>query len=494
MFNRISPESAGISSEAVIDFVEYLESCNLRMHSILMMKGNEIFTEMYYAPFDKDSTHRMYSVTKSFVSVAIGLLEEDGVISLDDRIADYFPEKIDTAVHPFIAMQTIRDMLKMSTAGEPEYWFSSKDRDRSHLYLNNNNSTLRPPATLWEYDSPGSQLMCALVEKLTGKTMLQFLDERIFSHLGYFKTAKMLKVNGGDSWGDSAMICTPRDLLTFARFVMNKGVWNGKRLMNEEYLTTATSPLVCNLKNGHRAAFHYGYGYQFWMCKDGFAFVGMGDQLAICMPKQDIIFVCTADNQGNNPPSRDIIVSAFQNLIIKKAAATALPENPEAKRRLDEISGSRVLFAFTGVENEALKRKIDGVVYECEDNAMGLKDFRFDFGDNGEGVMTYRNDGGEMVLPFGLNKNVFGLFPELGYSKEVGGERTTDGHKYGCATSLAFLDENKLIVAIQILDDYYANASFIIAFRDEYAVVNVEKTAEDFLWNYNGRTIAKIKE
>ncbi len=490
MFNAVSPESVGISSEAVLDFVEYLESCNLSMHSILMMRGNALFAEMYYAPFDQDKTHRMYSVTKSFVSVAIGLLEEDGLISLDDCIVDYFPEKIDGETHPWLKAQTIRDMLKMSTVGGPEYWFTASDRDRSHLYLNS--KTHRPSNTLWEYDSPGSQLMCSLVEKLTGKSLFDYLNERIFCHLGCFKTAKMLKCPGGDTWGDSAMICTPRDLLAFARFVMNKGVWQGKRLMNEEYLTTATSPQVSNMIDGHRGVFRYGYGYQFWMCNGGFAFVGMGNQLAICLPEKDIIFVCTADNQGDIS-AREIIVSALQNLIVKKASATPLPENGEAKMRLDEISKTRVLYAITGEDGSSLRERIDEVLYECDNNPMGLKDFRFSFESEDSGVLTYHNNGGEMILPFGINKNVFGLFPELGYSREVGGERTTDGHRYVCATSVAFLDENKIIVHIQILDDYYANASFIIAFRDDLAVVSTEKTAEDFLWNYSGRAIARRK-
>ena len=487
---NVSPESVGISSEAVCDFVEFIEGCNLRTHSILLMRGDDLFAEMYYAPFNKDRTHRMYSVTKCFVSVAIGLLEEDGVISLDDKIIDYFPEKIDGEIHEWLKNQTIRDMLKMTTSGNPSNWFDSEDRDRVHLYLNKNN--IRPSNTIWEYDSPGSQLMCSLVEKVTGKRLFDFLNERIFRHLGCFNTARLLKIPGGDSWGDSSMLCTPRDLITFARFVMNRGVWQGKRLMNEEYLKKATTSQSMNMIRGHKGVFHYGYGYQFWMCDGGFAFVGMGDQLAVCMPEKDIIFVCNSDNQGN-PAEYEILVSAFLNLIVKKAKDTPIPENPAAKSRLDEISHNRKLFAISGDATSPLAKKIDGVVYECQPNPLEMYDFCFTFDRMGGGVLKYHNKNGEMILPFRLNENAFGKFPELGYSKEVGGERTTDGHRYDCATSAAFFDDNKIMVCVQIIDDYFGNASLLFAFRDEWAVIRAEKNAENFLWKYHGQALAKIK-
>ena len=95
MFDLITPERAGISSHHVNEFINTLNRRGLVMHSVLLMKGESIFGEYYWAPFDKNSCHRMYSETKSYVSIAIGLLEQDGLLSLDDRICDHFPEKID---------------------------------------------------------------------------------------------------------------------------------------------------------------------------------------------------------------------------------------------------------------------------------------------------------------------------------------------------------------------------------------------------------------
>ena len=106
------------------------------MHSVLMMKGDKLFCECYFAPFHKDLNHRMYSQTKSFVSIAIGFLIDEGKLKLDDKIADFFPEKIDRELPENIKAQTVRNMLMMSTVGYGEPWFDNKDRDRVHLYFN----------------------------------------------------------------------------------------------------------------------------------------------------------------------------------------------------------------------------------------------------------------------------------------------------------------------------------------------------------------------
>ena len=240
MFEKITPEAAGISSKTVTEFIKKLEKRGAATHGLLFMKGEKIFTEAYWKPFHKDFCHRMYSQTKSFVGVAIGLLEEEGKLSLDDKIAGYFPEKIDGELLEYLAELTIREMLTMTTSGEPYSWFLAGDPDRTHLYFNYARKT-HPSGTVWKYDSSGSQVLCALVEKLAKKPLLDYMKEKLFDEMGVFQTATVLKAPNGDSWGDSAMVCTLRDMAAFGRLVMNYGVWQGKRLINGEYLHEATS-------------------------------------------------------------------------------------------------------------------------------------------------------------------------------------------------------------------------------------------------------------
>ncbi len=491
LFKTVTPESVGVSSKNVFKLISRMNK--LHTHSFLMARGNEIFYEGYWKPFNKDFCHRMYSVTKSFVSVAIGLCEEDGLIDLDKPIVEYFPEKIKIELSDYMKAQTVRDMLTMTTSGFHHSWFWERAYDRTEFYLNDPNKK-RPSGTVWEYDSSGSQVLSALVEKVTKKSLFDFLNERIFKKLGAFENATILKTPNGDSWGDSAMICTPRDLLAFARFVLNYGVYEGERLINERYLKEATAKQKDNSVSAHRKSFENGYGYQFWRGPlDSFGFVGMGDQLALCVPSKDLIFVCTSDNQGS-AISRELIMNGFFEYIVDEISDTPLDENKEYSEKLQALTESLELYCEKGFSDTPTREKINGVTYECEENDMGMKSFRFDFDSEKEGTLTYENENGTMVLPFKVNGNAFGKFPEEGYSNEFGGVRTQDGFKYDCATGLAWTQVDKITVFSQIIDRYFGNTTLSFFFKDDLAFLRCERNAEDFLWNYQGEAICKVKK
>ena len=483
--NKITPERAGISSTLVRNYIEKLNKREIHMHSVLMMRGNDIFCEAYYAPYKVDDLQRMYSVTKSFVSVAIGLCVEDSLISLDDKIADYFPDKIDTPLCENLKNQTIREMLKMTTTGFGVPWFSESDPDRTHLYFTDI-GLRHASGTVWAYDSAGSQVLSSLVERVTKKSLFDFLNERIFTHLGAFGSARVLKTRNGDSWGDSAMLCTTRDLATFARFVMNYGTWQGKRLMNEEYLRLATSKQVCNITSPHYQATHHGYGYQFWITEQGaFAMVGMGDQLAICLPEKDFIFVCTADNQGSEN-AREYIIDNLFDMVVDNLSDTPLDENEGEYKALCELCSSLRLWAIKGQEDSPMREQLDGVTYECDENQARLKSFTFKFDSATQGKLIYERAGNVLELEFSVNENRLGYFPELGYSDENGGVRTTNGLKYKDAVSFAWTENNKIVIVAQIIDKYLGNMFMSFCFKDDKCTVTLDHTAEDFLWEYKG--------
>ena len=138
-----------------------------------------------------------------------------------------------------------------------------------------------------------------------------------------------------------------------------------------------------------------------------------------------------------------------------------------------------------------MRTEINGKRFLCEENSLGWQEFSLRFENAEAGELRYTKGGRELVLPFYVNRNRFGKFPELGYSREFGGVRTTDGSRYDDAVSLAWLQDNKLLILTQIIDDYFGNLSLIFSFKDDVAVVSATKTAEDFLWDYQGEIVAK---
>ena len=491
MFVNVSPESVGVKSEWIENFIKHLQGKGIVMHDVLMMRGEKIFCEAYWKPFNPKFLHRQYSQTKSFVGVAIGLLEEEGKLSLDNKIADYFRDKIERKLPEYLEQQTIRDMLTMTTSCVCPDWFVDKDKDRVHLYFNASKVT-RPAGTTWEYDSPGSQVLSVLVERLSGKTLLEYLKEKLFNEMGCFQTAEILKSPTGESWGDSAMLCTARDMLAFARFVMNYGVWNGKRLMNETYLRKATSNVVCNNNSGHSDTHHQGYGYQIWRMRNhSFAFVGMGQQLTICNPEKDVIFVCNGDTQGAYYPY-DTLINYYFDEILERIDKELLPENVVTYQRLNALCQGLNLYCLQGEDKSALQDKINGKKYKIlQSTGANVSEFSLTFDNSGGGILTYVNEQGEKKLPFTINQNLFCKFPQLGYSNTYGAVETTDGFMYDCAVSATWKTENKLQIYVQIIDKYFGNCTMNFVFKDDCVTVELMKCAEAFLNEYRGILVGK---
>ena len=169
-----------------------------------------------------------------------------------------------------------------------------------------------------------------------------------------------------------------------------------------------------------------------------------------------------------------------------------LPEDKAAEERLKARTSDLKLRSMQGAEDSAFRKELSGTRYVCEKNPMGISEFTFNFSEDGKaGELHYKNEQGDKVIPFGVNHNVFGKFPELGYSNDFGGLRTTDGFMYKDAVSLAWLEEKKLILFVQIIDRYFGLMSAVFAFRDEWAAAQFNKVGEDFLGKYGGELVAK---
>ncbi len=494
MFEYITPEEAGVSSAAITDYIDYLNRRGLVMHGILMMKGDKIFTECHWAPFHKDFCHRMYSETKSYVAIAIGLLIDEGKLSLSDRVSDYFPEKISESLAGYVKEQTVEEMLTMTTAGHVPSWFSAPrdDIDRTVHYFREH-SNHRPAGTVWEYDSAGSQVLSNLVERLSGKNILVYLKEKLFNKMGTFENAQILKTRNEDSWGDSSLICTQRDMASCARLLLNGGKWKGEQLISEDYVKKATSPLVDNNFFGFEGAFYgKGYGYQIWRTEmDGFAFNGMGCQLTIAVPSIDCIFVCTADCQGMDGAS-NLIVNGLFDYVFRKVKGSPLPEDEDAEAALINLCSEQLLFAQKSRVETDFAKEIDGKVFHCTPSGSGIKQFSLHFEEE-YGVLRYTNRQGDKELRFGIGYNEFGLFPHLGYSNDHGGLPTTDGFMYKCAASAGWTEEKKLRLKVQIIDRYFGNFSMVFAFKGKECAVFMIKSAEDFLKEYQGSFVGHLE-
>lgn len=486
------PEEKGISSKNIKTYIERLEKEGLSTHDVIISVGDSIVYEKYWEPFHKDFQHRMYSVSKSIVAIAVGFLEQDGLIDLDDCIEKYFADELKNQTDENMKKQTIRNMLMMATAKLERYWFAYDIDDRVRFYFENDTEMSRPAGTVFQYDSTGSFILGALVERLTGKKMMDYLRENLFDKIGVSEAAYCLECPGGHSWGDSAVLCTPRDLWLIARFVMNYGTWNGERILNEKYLRDATSRLIDNDMCGVNDHCSSGYGYYIWRYRDNaFHFNGMGCQFALCFPEKDLMLIYNGDNQGKDA-AKSTILDNFYYLIEETMSSEPLEEDEKALAELTEYSKGLKLAVSRGKAESAYMPEVNDKWFDMRKNPMNIEKFKLHFRDN-QGVFTYYKNGECKEIPFGMCENVNGVFPEEGYSDMVG-TKYAAGNFYKCLTSASWVEEKKLHIKVHIVDKYLAQLNIIIGFKDNQAGVYMNKTAENFLKDYEGYATADLAE
>lgn len=398
---------------------------------------------------------------------------------------DLFPEELANQPDENIRNQTVRNMLMMSTAHVDKGWFAghtTTDRVR-HYFESHDPATSHPAGTIFCYDSEGSFVLGALVERKTGKELMTYLREKLFDKIGVSKEAYCLKCPGGHAWGDSAVVCTSRDLLLMARFMLNQGKWNGEQLLDEKYVTDATSKLTSVGTMNEYSADRQGYGYLIWRTyQNGWFFNGMGSQFAVAVPDKDLIMVYNADNQGM-PIHKEQIIGGFFDMIVDQIQDEPLPENPEA---LAEASKTLPLMTAKGEMDSPWREKVNGVTYKMSENPMGITKLVVHL-DGEEGEMCYTNAQGDKVIRFGFGKNIFeDKFPQEGYSNEMGGVETKD-YYYHYAASAAWIDPWQLHIKVQIVDKYFGRLDIRLSYAEGGRLtVQMTKTAEDFLNEYKG--------
>ena len=464
-FEYVAPETVGIHSKWINNFTERLENSHVPMHSFILMKDDKIIAESYYAPYKADTFHRMFSITKSFVSIAIGLLEEEGELSIDDKIIDYFPEKLpEGELSPYLSEMTIKDMLRMATCHQMTTYKLPGVTDWVGSFFTTPPSHV--PGTSFSYDTSSAHTLCALVEKLTGKKMLDYLRVKFLDDIGFSKEAYVMEAPGGESLGGSGLVSTSMDLLKFIYTISKNGNVNGKQLLPEEYVKAATACQIDTYGKGSFWEEMQGYGYQFWRTShNGFWCYGMGGQFACYYPDQNMFLITTADTQGR-AGGNQLIFDAFYQEIYDKIGTECSEESVD----LVEYLASRSLICVEGKGISPELEKINHVKFILDDNKKGFKWISLSV-ESGEGILHYETTEGTFVLPFGIGYNKTIEFPKYHYKAAVSG---------------AFRDDNTFLIKSNIVDECIGNIFIQLVFKGDEITVLMRKFEETMFNEFDG--------
>lgn len=381
---RMPLQKAGIPAGAIEGFLNEIEKEGVHLHSFVIVKGEKVVVSGSYAPCKTDDIHMLFSLSKSFTSIAIGFAQQEGKLSLQDLVIDFFQEELQgKEISENMKKVTIRHLLTMNSGQtEPEdELFTKLNENWALSFLTS--EVEKEPGTWFLYNTRCSYMLSVILEKVTGEKLKDYLKSRLFRPLGFSEKLWWETSPQGYHTGGFGLNISVEDIAKFGIFVKNQGVWKDKQLLNKEWFVDAVKPWSdsSNTWGGENC---FGYGYQFWRCHVPGVFRGDGafGQYCVIMPEEDLVFATTAGQLDMQK-----ILDAFWKHVYP---GTALhPALDGGKDSLQERIDKLVLPTYyqEKLENEGfsssdlcrlqIPEKVQGITYEIPDNTLQLTEVRF---------------------------------------------------------------------------------------------------------------------
>lgn len=342
---RSTPAAVGMSSSSILALLDELEAKSIECHSIMVVRRGHVVAEGWWTPYSADRPHLLYSLTKSFTSTAVGLAITDGLLSLDDRVVDVLPEHVPADISEQGRRITVHHLLSM-TAGH------GKDSLEEAWELEPNDLVkgfLRAPflaveGTQHDYDNATTFILARMVERVTGRGLPEFLDERLFKPMG-IDHAEWDRVASGAAFGFHGLHLTTEAIAAFGELLLRRGRWGDQQLVPSEWVDLATKrhtdtlPLPNWLPNPD---FESGYGYQFWISRHGYHGHGSFGQYCVVVPSHDLVIALTASvaptdalpglfwdhllDTPTTPQTDTVLADRLQHLSLPPVPGTAAPD------------------------------------------------------------------------------------------------------------------------------------------------------------------------
>lgn len=287
---RIAPETQGVASAEVLAFVDAADKQFDSLNSFMLVRHGHVVAEGWWAPYHAEARHSLYSLSKSFTSTAVGLVVQEGKLSIDDLVLSYFPEEAPAEPSENLKKMRVSDLLRMSTGHQTE---PSRADDVHWVKAFMTHSVPFRPGTHFLYNTPATYMQSAIVQKVSGTTLLDYLRPRLFEPLGIVDPTWENSPQGMSIGGYGLSIRT-EDIARFGQLYLQRGKWDGKQLVPAAWIEAATARQTSNGSNP-ASDWDQGYGYQFWRCRHGgYRGDGAFGQFCVVLPEQDAVIAITS--------------------------------------------------------------------------------------------------------------------------------------------------------------------------------------------------------
>jgi hypothetical protein len=396
--HRSSPEKEGVSSAGILNFINAANASKHEFHSFMFLRHGKVISEGWWNPYKASLKHTMYSCSKSFTATAVGFAVTEKKLSLDDKVVSFFPNELPDTISENLKALTIKDVLSMSDGQEPDPTFTVVTQDSNWVKSFLATPVIYKPGTKFLYNSLGTYMLSAIVQKVTGENVIDYLRPKLFSPLGITDIDWEVDPKGINTGGWGLRIRT-EDLAKFGQLFLQKGKWNDKQILPVAWIEEASTVKIIQHPELSQAKkdssdWEQGYCYQMWRCRNN-AFRGDGafGQFIIVMPDQDAVIAITAET----PDMQDEINLVWKYLLpaIKKNPLSADKKAGLALRaKLVSLALPLPVKADTSFTNA-----VSGKAFAITGNDSHITNMAFKFSDN-TCTVTLKTDTTQYMLDF----------------------------------------------------------------------------------------------
>jgi CubicO group peptidase (beta-lactamase class C family) len=401
---RSTPEAQGVSSSAVLAFVDEADKKIDAMHSFMLVRHGQVVAEGWWSPYDASTRHELYSLSKSFTSTAVGLAIASGKLSLDDPVLKFFPDDAPAEPSNNLKAMRVRDLLCMSTGHQAEPQLAAANQAWTKAFLAQ--QVPHKPGTHFLYNTAATYMQSAIVQQATGQTVLEYLRPRLFEPLGIEDPTWGASPQGITLGGYGLSIRT-EDIGRFGQLYLQKGKWHGRELVPAEWVEKATARQTSNGSNP-QSDWDQGYGYQFWRSRHG-AYRGDGafGQFCIVLPEQDAVVAITSGVRD-----MQAVLNLVWDHLLPALKAEPLPADRENNEKLHAKLQGLVIPVQKGAASARVPKGTSGIKFSFPTNDQKVEAIGLEFGATGEDVTLIGkfNGADEQRLACGLGEWKKGRF------------------------------------------------------------------------------------
>jgi CubicO group peptidase (beta-lactamase class C family)/predicted glycoside hydrolase/deacetylase ChbG (UPF0249 family) len=379
---RSTPEAEGVSSEGLIRFFDTLRQSKHEFHSLMILRHGKVIAEGWWKPYQPDLVHTMYSVNKSFTATAIGFLVTENKLTVEDKVISFFPDDLPDTVSDNLKALRIRDLLSMSVGQEKEpTWTATSDNNWVKGFFKT--PILYRPGTKFLYNSLATYMLSAIVQKVSGEKVIDYLEPRLFSPLnikGIDWETDPRGINTG-GWG---LRLKTEDMAKFGQLFLQKGNWQGKQIIPAAWVEEASTMKIMQNPDAPQEAKNksdwlQGYCYQMWRGRHNtFRGDGAFGQYILVIPDEDAVVIITSET-ANMQGELDLVYEHLLPLFQQSNPRVNGKQQKLLKNKLANLSiktGSGLADAGTVSPSTAT---ISGKSFGIVSMQRGLDSIRFSF-------------------------------------------------------------------------------------------------------------------